>query len=153
LPVTFYAGDHQLPDFEDYSMERRTYRFLEEKPLYPFGHGLSYTSFAYSKPKIKKGTKTLSVTVTNTGKHSGEEVIQLYVQRTAPQARAKALRGFRRINLGPGESKEVSFSLSGGTLDFYDADQAIVTTLPGTYLLEVGGSSDPAACVRTSYTL
>jgi len=153
LPVTFYAGDHQLPDFEDYSMERRTYRFLEEKPLYPFGHGLSYTSFAYSKPKIKKGTKTLSVTVTNTGKRSGEEVIQLYVQRTAPQARAKALRGFRRINLRPGESKEVSFSLSGGILDFYDSNQAIVTTLPGTYLLEVGGSSDPAACVRTSYTL
>lgn len=153
LPVTFYAGDHQLPDFEDYSMEGRTYRFLEEKPLYPFGHGLSYTSFAYSKPKIKKGTKTLSVTVTNTGKRSGEEVIQLYVQRTAPQARAKALRGFRRINLRPGESKEVSFSLSGGILDFYDSNQAIVTTLPGTYLLEVGGSSDPAACVRTSYTL
>ena len=91
--------------------------------------------------------------MTNTGKHSGEEVIQLYVQRTAPQARAKALRGFRRINLRPGESKEVSFSLSGGILDFYDSTQAIVTTLPGTYLLEVGGSSDPAACVRTSYTL
>ena len=151
LPITFYAGDHQLPDYEDYNMKGRTYRFLEEEPLYPFGHGLSYTSFAYSKPKIKKGTNTLSVTVTNTGKRSGEEVVQLYVQRTAPQARAKALRGFRRILLKPGESKEVTFSLSDSTLAFFDANQAIVTTLPGNYLLEIGGSSASTACVRTTY--
>ncbi|MDD2617731.1 MAG: fibronectin type III-like domain-contianing protein, partial [Bacteroidales bacterium] len=87
----------------------------------------------------------------NTGKRSGEEVVQLYVQRTAPQARAKALRGFRRILLKPGESKEVTFSLSDSTLAFFDANQAIVTTLPGNYLLEIGGSSASTACVRTTY--
>jgi beta-glucosidase len=119
LPITFYAGDHQLPDYEDYNMKGRTYRFLEEEPLYPFGYGLSYTSFAYSKPKIKKGTRTLSVTVTNTGKRSGEEVVQLYVQRTAPQARAKALRGFRRILLNQ-RKQEVTFSLSDSTLAFFE---------------------------------
>ncbi len=100
-------------------MKGRTYRFLEEEPLYPFGYGLSYTSFAYSKPKIKKGTRTLSVTVTNTGKRSGEEVVQLYVQRTAPQARAKALRGFRRILLNQ-RKQEVTFSLSDSTLAFFE---------------------------------
>ncbi|MDD2559709.1 MAG: glycoside hydrolase family 3 C-terminal domain-containing protein [Bacteroidales bacterium] len=151
LPLTFYAGDHQLPDYEDYSMKGRTYRFLEEEPLYPFGHGLSYTSFAYSKPKVKKGTKTLSVRVTNTGKRSGEEIVQLYVQRTAPQARAKALRGFQRINLKPGESKIVRFSLDDSTLAFFDSNQGIVSTLPGSYLLEAGGSSASTTCVRTTY--
>lgn len=151
LPLTFYAGDHQLPDYEDYSMKGRTYRFLEEEPLYPFGHGLSYTSFAYSKPKVKKGTKTLSVRVTNTGKRSGEEIVQLYVQRTAPQARAKALRGFQRVNLKPGESKIVRFSLDDSTLAFFDSNQGIVSTLPGSYLLEAGGSSASTTCVRTTY--
>lgn len=151
LPITFYAGDHQLPDFEDYSMKGRTYRFLEGNPLYPFGHGLSYTRFTYNKPTVDKAAKTVSVTVKNVGKRGGEEVVQLYVQRTAPQARAKALRGFQRISLQPGERKVVTFALDEAALSFYDGQLGDVAVLSGTYQLEVGGSSASNACVKTTY--
>ncbi|NLT03479.1 MAG: glycoside hydrolase family 3 protein [Bacteroidales bacterium] len=153
LPITFYTGDNQLPDFEDYSMKGRTYRFLETKPLYPFGYGLSYTNFTYSNPSIDKSAKTVSVTVTNTGKRSGEEVVQLYVQRTAPQARAKALRGFKRISLQPGASMVVTFELDEATLAFYDAKSGDVAALPGTYQLEVGSSSASETCKRVVFHL
>jgi len=151
LPITFYAGDHQLPDFEDYSMKGRTYRFLEGKPLYPFGHGLSYTHFTYGKPVVDKTARTVSVAVTNTGKRRGDEVVQLYVQRTSPQARAKALRGFRRITLEPGERRVVTFPLDDAALAFYDAKQGDVTVLSGSYQLEMGGSSASEACVKATY--
>lgn len=151
LPITFYAGDHQLPDFEEYSMKGRTYRFLEGKPLYPFGHGLSYTRFTYGKPVVDKAARTVSVAVTNTGKRRGDEVVQLYVQRTSPQARAKALRGFRRITLEPGERRVVTFPLDDAALAFYDAKQGDVTVLSGSYRLEMGGSSASEACVKATY--
>jgi len=105
LPVTFYKGVDQLPHFEDYSMERRTYRYFGEKPLYPFGYGLSYTTFSYSDLSVPAGVRAgeavgADVTVANTGKAAGDEVVQVYL-KFPPLAGAPrvALRGFKRIHL------------------------------------------------------
>ena len=92
LPITFYKKDNQLPDFEDYNMQGRTYRYLNYEPLYPFGHGLSYTTFSYSTPFIENGK--LKVKVTNSGNYNGDEVIQLYIKRyDDPDGPLKTLRG------------------------------------------------------------
>jgi beta-glucosidase len=107
LPVTFYKSVDQLPAFTDYSMKNRTYRYFTGQPLYPFGYGLSYTSFGYSNPTITPGKEVkVSVEVENTGARDGDEVVQLYL--TAP---FKALAGFRRITLKPKERRTVAFTL------------------------------------------
>lgn len=118
LPVTFYKSDKDLPAFEDYSMENRTYRYFKGTPLYPFGYGLSYTNFSYSDIKapagISSGKKiTISAKVANTGKRDGEEVVQLYVSSgKGGDQLIRSLKGFKRIFLKAGESRVVSFSLS-----------------------------------------
>jgi beta-glucosidase len=118
LPLTFYTGINQLPPFEDYSMKARTYRYFDGNPLYPFGYGLSYTSFSYSGLKlpaqpVKAGDPLhAQVTVTNTGKVAGDEVVQLYL-KFPPLAGAPriALRGFKRVHLEPGASQDLQFDL------------------------------------------
>ncbi len=105
LPVTFYKSADQLPPFDDYSMKGRTYRFFTGQPLYPFGHGLSYTTFAY---RNLKSTPDISVEVENTGRIAGEEVVQLYVNR--------ALASFQRISLRPKERKTVHFPKASGDI-------------------------------------
>lgn len=119
LPVTFYKSDSDLPDFKSYDMSNRTYRYFKGETLYPFGYGLSFSTFLYSNIKaptsIKSGQPiTISVTVKNTGKRDGEEVVQLYL--AYPEAKGKApiraLKGFKRIALKAGESQTVSFTLS-----------------------------------------
>jgi beta-glucosidase len=146
LPVTFYTGVDQLPAFEDYSMKARTYRYFEGTPLYPFGYGLSYTSFSYSGLKLASDTITAgdplnaSVTVTNTGKVAGDEVAELYLNfpRVAG-APLKALRGFQRIHLEPGTSQEVKFELKPRDLSMVsEAGEPIVPE--GEFTLTVGGS-------------
>src|SRR6185437_3347114 len=118
LPVTFYKDIHQLPNFEDYAMKGRTYRYFEGDPLWPFGYGLSYTSFAYSdltlpNPQINAGDPLeASVTVTNNGKVAGDEVVQLYLKfPDVPGAPIRALRGFQRIHLAAGATQVVRFHL------------------------------------------
>ena len=118
LPVTFYTGLEQLPPFEDYAMQNRTYRYFHGKPLYPFGYGLSYTTFSYSdltlpSSAIGAGDPLIAaVTVTNTGKREGDEVAELYLSfPNVPGAPLRALRSFKRIHLRPGESQKVSFEL------------------------------------------
>jgi beta-glucosidase len=118
LPVTFYTGVKDLPAFEDYAMAGRTYRYFKGKPLYPFGYGLSYTSFAYSglkltAPALKAGENLgVDVDVKNTGKVAGDEVAQLYLTFPGtPGMPGKALRGLARLNLQPGESRTVHFDL------------------------------------------
>ena len=118
LPVTFYTGVDQLPPFEDYAMKGRTYRYFEDKPLYPFGYGLSYTKFSYTglmlpKNAINAGDPlTAEVTIANTGKLEGDEVAQLYLAfPNTPGAPLRALRGFKRVHLKPGESQKVEFEL------------------------------------------
>jgi beta-glucosidase len=128
LPVTFYRSVDQLPSFSDYRMEGRTYRYFKGDPLYPFGYGLSYTSFAYSQLSlpvdISTGTEVpVAVTVQNTGGREGDEVVQLYVRHTGYTGRAPvhALAGFARVHLMPGEKKTVQMTLSPRALSLVDA--------------------------------
>lgn len=123
LPVTFYRSENDLPNFSDYSMQGRTYRYFNGDVLYPFGYGLSYTTFMYNAAKlpsvISRGKSiTLSVNVTNTGKVSGEEVVQLYVSYLKENIikPIRALKGFKRISLKPGEQKLISFTLTAEQL-------------------------------------
>ncbi|MDE6290666.1 MAG: glycoside hydrolase family 3 C-terminal domain-containing protein [Muribaculaceae bacterium] len=146
LPVTFYTGDAQLPDFEDYDMAGRTYRYMTEKPLYAFGHGLSYTTFDYSTPKaegIRKGSPVkLSVNVKNSGDRDGDEVVQVYVRNPADRELNKTLRAFKRIHLKAGEARDVEFELGREAFAFFNPGSGELETLPGSYEVEIGPSSD-----------
>ena len=146
IPVTFPKSFDQLPAYTDYSMKGRTYRYMTAEPLYPFGFGLSYTSFGYSNIQlsatdVKKGAPvTAWVTVTNTGKMEGDEVVQLYI--TDPQTGENplfSLKGFKRVGLKPGESKTVSFELTPKILQSINNDGHAVQ-LSGTYHVYIGGS-------------
>jgi beta-glucosidase len=145
LPVTFYKSVSQLPAFEDYGMKGRTYRYFEGEPLFPFGYGLSYTTFAYSSLKLPGKALAsgedlhASVTVTNTGKVAGDEVVQLYLKFPAVAgAPNKALRGFERIHLAAGASREVEFDLKPRDLSM--VTEAGVPEVPaGEFTVSVGG--------------
>jgi beta-glucosidase len=143
--VTFYTGVDQLPPFEDYAMKGRTYRYFEGKPLYPFGYGLSYTTFSYRglelpKTVINAGDPlTAEVTVANTGKLEGDEVAQLYLSfPNVTGAPLRALRGFKRIRLKPGESQKVRFDLNERDLSMVtEAGEPIIAE--GKYSVSIGG--------------
>lgn len=140
LPVTFYIDDAQLPPFDSYLMEGRTYRYLRGEPLYPFGHGLSYTSFAYSKPSFSNGE--LKVKVKNTGKRRGTEVVQVYLRRPADVGGPnKTLRGYALVDLEPGKSSVVKVAMPLESFEVWDEATQQMRTLPGEYELMVGGSS------------
>ncbi len=145
LPVTFYRSlDGMLP-FEDYSMKERTYKYFTGKPLYPFGHGLSYTTFAYKNLKLPEKVEAgkpvpVAVTVTNTGKRAGDEVVQLYVtdrEASAPTPIRK-LVGFHRIHLKAGASQTVSFTIDPRDLSLITDDTRRVIE-PGVFEISVGG--------------
>ena len=128
LPVTFYASDNDLPPYEDYSMKERTYRYFTGNPLYPFGHGMSYTDFAYTDLRVPAtavagDTVKVSVSVTNTGPRPGEEVVQLYVSLSNRQVPVplRSLQGIQRIRLEPGESRKVDFTLAPKQFSSIDA--------------------------------
>ena len=145
LPVTFYTGIDQLPPFEDYAMKGRTYRYFEGKPLYPFGFGLSYTTFSYKDLKLPKKAinagdpLTAEVTVSNTGKRDGDEVVQLYLSfPNVAGAPLRALRGFKRIHLKAGESQKVNFELKDRDLSMVtEAGEPIIAE--GEYSVSIGG--------------
>jgi beta-glucosidase len=150
LPVTFYKSVADLPPFEDYDMANRTYRYFKGTPLYPFGHGLSYTRFAYSGLKLSAadlragGNLGVDVTVRNTGKLAGDEVAQLYLSfPAAPGMPIRALRGLQRISLTPGESRTLHFDLSPRDLSSVTEAGARIVA-PGTYRLTVGGGQPGA---------
>jgi beta-glucosidase len=151
LPVTFYASDADLPDFEEYSMAGRTYRYFTGEAAYRFGHGLSYTTFEYSALEVPsnlsgRGTADVKVAVKNTGAVAGDEVVQLYLTHTAPEGETVplySLKGFERIHLAPGESRTVSFQLGKKELSVVDSRGADVIR-PGRVTVWVGGVS-PAA--------
>ncbi len=145
LPVTYYRSVDQLPPFDKYDMDNRTYRYFSGTPLYPFGYGLSYTSFAYSDlvvpAKAVAGTEVkVSVTVTNTGKMTGDEVVQLYLtdeKATSPRP-LRQLEGFDRITLRPGESRRVEFTLGPEQFSLLnDNDTRVIE--PGWFTVSVGG--------------
>ena len=140
LPVTFYRNIGQLPDYEDYAMKGRTYRYFEGDPLFPFGYGLSYTTFEYGQARVK-GRK-LEIPVTNTGSVYGEEVVQLYVRRPADvNGPAKSLRGFARVGIQPGETATVIFKLTPETFLAWAEDDQDVIPLKGSWELLYGGNS------------
>jgi beta-glucosidase len=145
LPVTFYKSADQLPNFEDYGMANRTYRYFTGKPLYPFGYGLSYTRFSYSELSVPTNgvaagqSVDADVTVTNTGKLAGDEVVQLYLSFPAVKGAPRiALRGFQRIHLDPGASQKVHFRLSPRDLGMVteNGDPIIAE---GDYTVSIGG--------------
>jgi beta-glucosidase len=145
LPVTFYKSVAQLPPFTNYSMAGRTYRYFTEQPLYPFGYGLSYTTFRYKDAKVNfqeiaaDGTVLVSVEVTNTGKTAGDEMVELYVTHpVVGGAPIRALAGFQRVHLEPGASKTVSFSLHDRELSVVDA-AGVRRIVPGDVEVWIGG--------------
>jgi beta-glucosidase len=156
LPVTFYKDVSQLPHFEDYGMEGRTYRYFKGKPLYPFGYGLSYTTFKYSDLDVPTEAVAAGqpvgadVTVTNTGKVEGDEAVQLYLKfppvKGAPQI---ALRGFQRIHLAPGASQKVHFELKDRALGMVTEDGSPIIA-PGEYTVSIGGGQPDTAAPSAS---
>jgi beta-glucosidase len=150
LPVTFYKSDSDLPDFNNYSMTNRTYRYFKGKPLYGFGYGLSYTTYKYDQLKVpttitSKKDVPVSVRVTNAGKMDGEEVVEVYVTNEDKrlQTPIRALKGFQRVFLKAGESKVVNFNLSTEAFGRLTTGNK-VNVLPGTYSISVGGSQPDA---------
>lgn len=142
LPITFYRSVEQLPPFEDYSMAGRTYRYMTDRPLYPFGHGLSYTDFAYGNLEVREVENGLEVraTVTNVGERAGDEVVQLYVSdlEASGPTPVRHLEGFRRIHLAPGESRQVVFPLAFNQLALITSTGERVLE-PGWFEISVGG--------------
>ncbi|MDI9418649.1 MAG: glycoside hydrolase family 3 C-terminal domain-containing protein [Bacillota bacterium] len=153
LPVTFVKSLDQLPDFEDYSMENRTYRFMNSTPLYPFGYGLSYTKFDYSglaldQDAVDAGSDfavKVSVSVTNSGDRAGAEVVMLYVKDEEASVRVPnwELQGFQKIMLQPGESQRVEFTLARRQLALIGNDGKCVLE-PGRFTIYVGGQQPDA---------
>lgn len=145
LPVTFYKRTDQLPDYEDYSMHGRTYRYFSD-PLFAFGYGLSYTTFRFGRALAvaADGGYRLSVPLTNTGTRPGEEVVQVYIRRVADaNGPLKSLRAFRRVALKAGESTTVEIPLSRKSFECFDESTNTMRTLPGDYELMYGNSSRP----------
>ena len=146
LPVTFYRSAADLPPFEDYRMQGRTYRYFTGVPLFPFGHGLSYTRFSYSGLRLSSSrirsdeAVQVAVSVKNDGNRAGDEVVQLYVKDEAASVPVpiRSLQGFSRVSLAPGQQKTVTFALTPSALSVLDKDMRRVVE-PGFFTVEVGG--------------
>jgi beta-glucosidase len=148
LPVTFYRSTDDLPPFADYRMANRTYRYFEGRPLYAFGHGLSYTQFAYSNLRVESAPDAgrglrVSIDLENTGARDGDEVVQVYVQEPeVAQPRAKqSLAGFQRVRLGRGEKRTVIIPISASTLRRWNPDAKDLAVPTGEWRVRVGASS------------
>ncbi|HMW72894.1 MAG TPA: glycoside hydrolase family 3 C-terminal domain-containing protein, partial [Cellvibrionaceae bacterium] len=149
LPVTFYSSGNKLPDFQDYSMQGRTYRYFAGTPLYPFGHGLGYSQFSYSQlktaPKLRGNqSTTITATIKNTGNRPATEVVQLYVRpiKPGPQDALKQLRGINTVDLAAGEEKTLHFTLAGlNDFAVYDPAKHSFVVKPGDYEVQLGASS------------
>ena len=156
LPVTFYKDVHQLPHFEDYSMKGRTYRYFNGEPLWPFGYGLSYTTFSYSDLSLPQAPINAgepldaSVVVTNTGKLAGDEVVQLYLKfPDVSGAPIRALRGFQRVHLEPGANQKVEFHLDRRDLSMV-TDLGDIIVAHGKYTVSIGGGQPETGVPSTS---
>lgn len=140
LSVTFYKDDSQLPPFDDYTMSNRTYRYFKGQPLFPFGYGMSYTSFEIGKPKYKNGVITVSVK--NTGKMDGTQIVQVYMKNLADiNGPIKTLRGYQRVDLKAGEMKTVEIPFDRSLFEGWDVATNTMRVVPGKYELMVGSSS------------
>lgn len=156
LPVTFYKSVEDLPDFEEYDMTGRTYRYFKGEPVYAFGHGLSYTDFEFGKGRIikeKDGSEHFVVYVKNTGDREGAEVVQLYVSKTGDtNGPIKALRGFCKINLKPGEKSQVRIPIGDETFTWWNEQSGKMEPLAGEYIIHYGNSSAESNLQKIKYT-
>ena len=144
LPVTFYRTTEELPDFTDYAMKGRTYRYMENEALYPFGYGLSYTDFTYSTPSLSSDTITedgitISAVLMNDGKREGTETVQVYVKALREGTPNAQLKGIKKVTLQPGEKREVSVKLPLSACALYD-EEAVNRVGMGEYLVSIGGN-------------
>ena len=160
LPVTFYRSIEQLPDFDDYNMAGRTYRFMKERPLFPFGYGLSYTTFTYGAATFDKQTVSsednlsVVVPVSNTGSRDGEEVVQVYLSKVGDEAGpVKTLRAFKRVSVPAGKTVEVHITLSKKDLEWWNEGTHSIQFCPGEYQVWIGGSSDEKALSKYAVQL
>jgi beta-glucosidase len=143
LPVTFYKSTEQLPDYEDYSMKGRTYRYFNDA-LYPFGYGLSYTTFEIGEATCSKNAETYNLTlpVSNTGRRDGTEVVQVYIRNTADkEGPLKTLRAFQRVDVKAGQTVNAMLQLTRKSFEGWDAETNTIRVVPGTYELFYGNSS------------
>ena len=157
LPVTFYKNTQQLPDYEDYSMKGRTYRYFDD-PLFAFGYGQSYTSFEVGEAKISgeagKPDYTISIPVTNTGKRDGTEIVQLYIRNLADtEGPSKSLRAFQRADVKVGKTATVTLTLNEKSFEFWDAETNTMRTKSGTYEILYGNSSQDKDLKKLTITL
>ena len=147
LPITFYKSSDQLPDFEDYSMKGRTYRYMSDA-LFPFGYGLSYTTFSVGNAKLDKTTVKdgesvgLTIPVSNTGKLDGTEILQIYVHKVNDtDGPLKTLRGFQRVDIKSGKTKDVMITLPYSSFELFDRKSGKMMVMPGEYEVFYGNSS------------
>ena len=148
LPVTFYKNVDELPDFLDYTMNSRTYRYYQGEPVFPFGHGLSYTTFQIDKPNY--ANNKVQVRVKNTGSRDGMETLQVYIRNTADkEGPLKTLRAYRQVELKAGEQQTVAILLPRQSFEGWDAKTNTMRVVPGKYEIMVGNSSADNALQKT----
>ena len=154
LPITFYKNDSQLPDFEDYKMAGRTYRYFKGEPLFKFGHGLSYTTFEFSKPKYDNKSGKVSVKVKNSGKMDGDEVVQVYLRKKDDaNGPNKTLRAYKRVSIKAGETQSVEIELPRESFEWWDAGTNTMRVKSGKFEVMVGNSSDDACLKKITVKL
>ncbi|MDR0954904.1 MAG: glycoside hydrolase family 3 C-terminal domain-containing protein [Rikenellaceae bacterium] len=160
LPLTFYTGMSQIPeDFEEYDMTGRTYRYMTEKPLFPFGHGLSYSTFNVGQAQVDRtemeidDTMTLTLPVTNTSRRKGTEIIQVYIKKRNEEGPVKTLRAFERVELAPGETRQVVIPLDRTAFEWFNEEVGRVVTTSGEFDIFYGTSSDEDYLQKTELKL
>ncbi len=154
LPVTFYKDSKQLPDYEDYSMKGRTYRYFND-PLFAFGYGLTYTQFQIGDGTLEKqgDNYKMTIPVTNTGKRDGTEIVQLYIRDMSDkEGPIKSLRAFQRVDVKAGQTSQVSLVLTPKSFEFFDTETNTMRTKPGNYQIFYGNSSRPEDLKTTTIT-
>ncbi|MBQ8988550.1 MAG: glycoside hydrolase family 3 C-terminal domain-containing protein, partial [Prevotella sp.] len=161
LPVTFYKSTNQLPDYEDYSMKGRTYRYFDD-PLFAFGYGQSYTTFEIGEAQVNSGQDSqlstinyqLNIPVTNTGKKDGTEIVQVYIRDLADkEGPLKSLRAFQRVNVKAGQTVTATLALTSKSFEFWDPETNTMRTKPGTYEVLYGNSSQDKDLKKTTITI
>ncbi len=158
LPITFYRSSDQLPDYEDYSMKGRTYRYFND-PLFAFGYGLSYTSFEVGEAKINPANENgilynVNIPVKNTGLRDGTEIVQLYIRNIAdPESPLKTLRAFQRVDVKAGQTETATLQLTNKSFEFFDVNSNTMRTKSGTYEILYGTSSQDKDLKKVKVTL
>ncbi len=150
--MTFYASDSDLPDFGDYDMPGHTYRYFKGKPLFAFGHGLSYSEFKYGEAKLIAGS--LRIPVTNVSGRDGQEVVQVYVKKADDKdGPMLSLRGFERIAVKAGETVTVEIPMSAANLDLFNPETGRMEASAGKYVIYYGGTSDISKLESIKFSL